>query len=78
VRACFTALAVAHMLCLDVPDLVARSGVVGYVARCQTPEGARARLRSARLDVRFSDCRRRRRRCCTPLRSIRRLILSSS
>lgn len=40
VRACYTALAVATMLNLDVEGLVRRSRVVEYIARCQTPEGA--------------------------------------
>ena len=38
-RACFCALAVADMLGLDVAALVERSGVVQYIARCQTYEG---------------------------------------
>ncbi|WIA37295.1 hypothetical protein OEZ86_014233 [Tetradesmus obliquus] len=38
-RSCFTALAVASALCLDVPGLVARSGVVDFLRRCQTYEG---------------------------------------
>lgn len=41
VRACYTALAVAHMLNLDVAELVQLSGMVEYVARCQTYEGVR-------------------------------------
>jgi len=35
VRGCYTALAVAHVLDLDVPGLAARSGAVDYVRRCQ-------------------------------------------
>eukprot|EP00878_Enallax_costatus_P019839 GHUV01020944.1.p1 GENE.GHUV01020944.1~~GHUV01020944.1.p1 ORF type:complete len:411 (+),score=108.03 GHUV01020944.1:536-1768(+) len=38
-RSCYTALAVASNLCLDVPTLVAMSGVVDYLRRCQTYEG---------------------------------------
>jgi hypothetical protein len=34
-RSCFTAMAVASALCLDVPSLVAKSGVVDYLRRCQ-------------------------------------------
>ncbi|KAK9822480.1 hypothetical protein WJX81_000264, partial [Elliptochloris bilobata] len=35
VRGCYTALVVAHMLDLDIPALVARSGLIDYVCRCQ-------------------------------------------
>ncbi|KAG2423411.1 hypothetical protein HXX76_015376 [Chlamydomonas incerta] len=40
-RACYTAMAVAHMLGLDAdkPALVARSGLAEYVRACQTYEG---------------------------------------
>mmetsp|Transcript_5463 Transcript_5463/g.14762 ORF Transcript_5463/g.14762 Transcript_5463/m.14762 type:complete len:536 (+) Transcript_5463:112-1719(+) len=38
-RACFIAMAIAHMLHLDKDELVQRSGVVEYVKRCQTYEG---------------------------------------
>lgn len=34
-RGCYLALAVAHMLDLDVPALEARCGLVDYVRRCQ-------------------------------------------
>ncbi len=34
-RACYIAMAVAHMLCLDVEELVQRSGLVEYVKSCQ-------------------------------------------
>ena len=36
-RACYTAMAVAHMLCLDKEQLLARSGMLDYVGRCQVP-----------------------------------------
>ncbi|KAK9811446.1 hypothetical protein WJX72_004003 [[Myrmecia] bisecta] len=39
VRGCYTALAVAYMLQLDVARLVNASGMVEYVRRCQTYEG---------------------------------------
>lgn len=35
VRGCYLALAVAHMLDLDIPALAARCGLVDYVRRCQ-------------------------------------------
>ena len=38
-RACYTAVAVASMLNLDVESLAAASGVVDYLQRCQTYEG---------------------------------------
>ena len=38
-RACYIAMAVAHMLCIPIQDLVERSGLVGYVKSCQTYEG---------------------------------------
>lgn len=38
-RSCYCALAVAHMLNLDVQTLVQKSGVVDYIQRCQTYEG---------------------------------------
>ena len=34
-RACYLAMAVAHMLCLDKEELVRRSSMVQYVQRCQ-------------------------------------------
>lgn len=34
-RACYIAMAVAHMLCLDKEDLARRAGMVDYVQRCQ-------------------------------------------
>lgn len=34
-RACYIAMAIAHMLGLDKQELVARSGVASYVKRCQ-------------------------------------------
>ena len=34
-RACYTAMAVAHMLNFDKEDLAARSGVADFVRRCQ-------------------------------------------
>ncbi|KAG2493909.1 hypothetical protein HYH03_007845 [Edaphochlamys debaryana] len=40
-RACYTAMAVAHMLGMDAdkPELLRRSGLAGYVRACQTYEG---------------------------------------
>eukprot|EP00798_Chlamydomonas_sp_ICE-L_P013781 gene13781-19689_t len=38
-RACYIAMAIAHMLSLDKDDLVKRSSMVQYVKRCQTFEG---------------------------------------
>ncbi|GAX72910.1 hypothetical protein CEUSTIGMA_g365.t1 [Chlamydomonas eustigma] len=38
-RACYLAMAVAHMLCLDKKELMRRSNLVSYVKRCQTYEG---------------------------------------
>lgn len=35
VRACYTAMAIAHCLCLDVQDLVHKSAMVHYLRRCQ-------------------------------------------
>ena len=34
-RACYIAMAVAHMLGLDKQELLQRSGMVEYVRRCQ-------------------------------------------
>lgn len=45
VRGCYTALAVAHILDLDVPALVARSGLVDYVRRCQVPPARESQFR---------------------------------
>lgn len=38
-RATYCALAVARMLCLDMPELLEASAAVDYVARCQVGEG---------------------------------------
>lgn len=38
-RACYLAIAVAHILRFDLNSLAERSGVVDYVRRCQTYEG---------------------------------------
>lgn len=40
-RACFCALAVAKMLALDIQSLVARSGVLAYIKRCQVRQAGR-------------------------------------
>ena len=45
VRGCYTALAVAHILALDVPALAARSGLVDYVRRCQVPSAKESQIR---------------------------------
>eukprot|EP00201_Polytomella_parva_P013024 CAMPEP_0175070818 /NCGR_PEP_ID=MMETSP0052_2-20121109/18915_1 /TAXON_ID=51329 ORGANISM="Polytomella parva, Strain SAG 63-3" /NCGR_SAMPLE_ID=MMETSP0052_2 /ASSEMBLY_ACC=CAM_ASM_000194 /LENGTH=375 /DNA_ID=CAMNT_0016337953 /DNA_START=128 /DNA_END=1251 /DNA_ORIENTATION=+ len=38
-RACYTAIATAYVMRLDLDTLVQKSGVVDYIARCQTFEG---------------------------------------
>jgi hypothetical protein len=42
VRSCYTAMAVASHLCLDVAALAAKAGLVDYIRRCQV----RARVRA--------------------------------
>lgn len=39
VRSCYTAMAVATSLCLDVKALAAKAGMVDYVRRCQVGAG---------------------------------------
>jgi len=39
VRSCYTAMAVATSLCLDVRALAAKAGMVDYVRRCQVGAG---------------------------------------
>lgn len=42
VRGCYTAMAVAHMLCLDKAALSRSAGMVDFVRRCQVEPPSRA------------------------------------